>query len=368
MSSPIRFEVRGFSRRQAAVLIGGLIVFTVAAVGLLLTLTNRGRGSVAGTTPGSSTATLTPSPSPTSSPVLPPTATLTPSLTPTLEPYRYTVQEGETLYYIIQLFGYRDLAVVPEIIALNGMRDENDLKVDQVLLIPRQTPTPGPTFTPTSQAATGTTPEVPILTSTQQPSSGPTPDYTGCSPENRCISPDGQFWIHQVVEGETISTIASYYDAYVPDLYQDNGLNQNSFISVGQILKVRIRVTLTPTLTPTGGPDSTATPTPTLSPPALLAPANGAIIARHQVVALQWAANQPLPARGYYMVQIQNRDTDEIYRAITRSNVFRVPSSLQPGIGRSARYEWWVVIVDGSTESAAVISGQGNSWVFTWGP
>jgi LysM repeat protein len=298
----------------------------------------------------SSTPTLTPSPSG------PPTLTPTPPPTATLEPYTYTVQPGDTLYYVIQLFGYRDLAIVPEVLALNGMASENDpLRAGQVLLIPRQTPTPGPTPTPTPT------------------SSGPTPDpnattvYTDCNPDNRCISPDGQYWIHIVQPGETVLVIAYEYDSTADAIRRANNL-VNDIIYPNQQLKVPILVTLTPTLTPTGGPNSTATPTPTLEPPSPLAPANGETIPRNRNVVFEWATIHTLRANESYLLVLRNQSTGEESRFVTRSNAFRLPSSFQPGIGRSVRFEWYVVIISGNNPDAPVISGTGHLQVFTWGP
>lgn len=357
MGPKVRFDTTGFERRRLIILAGAMLVILAATVGLIIVLVGgkQGRQVVSEATSSAIIPTPTPSPSPLPSPTAPPTDTPTPAPTATLEPYQYVVQPGDTLYYIIQLFGYRDLSVVPEVIALNGMANENDLKANQVLLIPRQTPTPGPTLTPTPLGATAAAPE----TNT---------DYHGCGLENRCISADGQFWMHEVKEGDTPAGLAYAYDTTVRDIFQDNGLAENAFIYPGQILRIRIKVTLTPTLTPTGGPDSTATPTPTLSPPTLLAPANGARIAGNQQVVLQWAANQPLASGAYYLVQVRNTKTGEIFRAITRSNIYRLPVGLRPGAGQSVDFAWRVVIVNGNTVDAVVISGQRSDWIFTWGP
>ncbi len=151
MGPRVRFDTTRFQRRRLIVLAVAALVILIAMVGLIVVLIGGGQGerAVGETTPSAIIPTPTPSPSPLPSPTAPPTDTPTPAPTATLEPYQYVVQPGDTLYYIIQLFGYRDLSVVPEVIALNGMTDENDLQANQVLLIPRQTPTPGPTLTPT---------------------------------------------------------------------------------------------------------------------------------------------------------------------------------------------------------------------------
>ena len=356
MAPKIQLDLSSLDRRRLFVIAGSVLVTLAAIVGLILFLRSGGdQEKTADALPLSATPTFSPSPTP--SPSSPPTPTSTPVLTATLEPYQWIVQPGDTLYYIIQQFGYRDTGIVPEILRLNNMASENDLIAGQVLLIPRQTPTPGPTPTakPTIDQLTG------------ESETGATPDYTGCSPENRCVSPDGQYWIHEVQPGDTINGIAWVYTSRVADILQVNGLPSEPMIFPGQQIKVPILVTLTPTLTPTGGPDSTATPTPTPSPPSLLFPLNGVSFPRHRSVVLQWVAIQPLQGNQHYLVVVHNLDTDDEVRATTRSNAYRLSGDLQPGPGRSVQFKWWVVIVNGNTPTSPVISGQGVAWTFTWG-
>lgn len=373
-----QFRARTLNTRQLIVLVGLLLIIVAAIAGIVFIMTG-GFGGGGDTPPVAeveeSTEEPTSPPVPTQPPGTdtpePPPVTDTPEATATLEPYSYQVQAGETLYYILQLFGYRDLVVVPEVLALNEMSDENDLIAGETILIPRQTPTGAPTATegpsPTAGATSTLSPTPGEGTPTEDPNV--TPSFAGCGyePEARCISPDGGFWLHEVVEDDTVAQLALAYDTTVPDILSDNGLTEDSFISPGDVLRIRIKVTLTPTLTPTGGPDSTATPTPTVAPPSLLSPARGATLARDEAAVLQWAALRPLPSGASYLVQIRNLETDETFRATTRSNVYRLPASLRPASGAAASYEWQVVIVEGSSPDGAVISGQGPAWTFIWG-
>ncbi|HEC23024.1 MAG TPA: LysM peptidoglycan-binding domain-containing protein [Chloroflexi bacterium] len=360
MGFRVQFDLSSFNRRYLFILIGGGLVLLVVIVALILLLP--GRQEEQPPLAESATATPTPSPLPVPSPAGPPTETPTPAPTPTLEPYEHVVQSGETLYYIIQLYGYRDLNVVPEVLLLNGMANENDLIAGQTLLIPRQTPTPGPTPSPTPTGG-------PESVATQAAGADETtPDYSGCDPENRCVSPDGQYWVHIVRPGDTIAGIAFAYTARISSIKNANGLlGDNPLIFEGQQLLIPIEVTLTPTLTPTGGPDSTATPTPTLSPPTLLAPRHQAVIPRGEAVVLQWVANQRLRDGDYYLITLRNLATGEEHRETTRSNVYRLPDDLQPGIGQSIQFEWHVEIVGGASPESPVISGPGEVWTFTWG-
>jgi hypothetical protein len=355
MGPRIVFDFAAFGRRNLLIVTGAVLLLLAAIVGMILVLGGNDGG------PDSAEAEATPivdtpTPSPFPSPAGPPTDTPTPSPTPTLEPYEHLVQEGETLYYIIQLYGYRDLLVVPEVILLNDMVDENDVVAGDVLLIPRQTPTPGPTAT---------------LTPTGGPEGeGEQPQEIGCdcSPDNRCISPDGQYWIHSVQPGDTIAAIAFYYTARISSIKEANNLfGDDPIIYECQQIYVPIEVTLTPTLTPTGGPDSTATPTPTVSPPPLVAPLDGAAIPRADPVVLQWVSVYALRSGERYRVTVRNLGTDEEFQETTRTNTLRLPDSLRPDSNASIEYEWRVEIVDGTGAGATLISGVGESWRFTWG-
>lgn len=382
MGPRIQFDFSSFDRRTLIIIIGGVLVIVGVVVGLVIFFGGgeEGEQPVAETTPVV-TRTLTPTlpTSPTPSQPGPPTDTPTPAATATLEPYQYTVQAGDTLYYIIQLFGYRELVVVPEILSLNDMANEADLYAGQVLLIPRQTPTPGPTPTlhPTTLPQTtevagggegeseGEGEETGTLPAPAAPEASG--DYSGCGPDNRCVSPDGQYWIHEIVEGDTVAGLAWAYYSRVDAILQANDLDPDPILSIGDPIYVPILITSTPTLTPTGGPDSTATPTPTPGPPSLLAPTDDSTIPRNQRVVLQWAAVQPLSGDQYYLVIVQNTATEEEFRATTRSNAYRLPDDLQPGPGHSIEYEWRIAIISSSNPNAPPVGGQSRAWTFTWG-
>lgn len=340
----------------------GIAFILLAVIVVIFLMSCAGSGEDVGQSVTSITATFPPTASP---PPGPPTTTPTPTITPTLEPHTHTVQSGETGLYILTLYGYTDLSIIPEVLALNNIASLDNLAAGQELLIPRQTPTPGPTFSPVPE---GTTIEPPSddVTFTPPPTEDPARDYTGCSSENRCASSDGGYWIHEVRSGDTIIGIAYQYDSSVSCILQENNLTQDMPIHEGQILRVCILVTLTPTLTPTGGPESTATPTPTHSPPPLLAPADGLQVSRNQALVLQWAAVRLLEANQHYMVIVQDVETDDEYRYTTRDNILRLPENLRPGLGQSMTYEWRVVIVSGSGTESPVISGQGAAWQFVW--
>ncbi len=340
------------ARRDLLLIIISGVVIVGVIVGLIVFLTGPRPPKVGQTTSLPATSSLF-------APIGTPTATETPTEVPTigptatLEPYQYQIKQGDTLGFIVQVFGYRDTSIYPEIQRLNNLSNPNILPpAGSILLIPRQTPTAGPSATPTIEGTPA----------------GPTPDYHGCSSENRCVSPDGKYWVYEVKEGDTILLIASEFITKPNSILPANGLPENSFLHPGQILLIPILVTLTPTLTPTGGPESTATPTPTYGAPSLLSPTDGAKLPRGQTVVLQWVTVHPLAENEYYLVILRNTDTGQESKYLTRANSYRLPGDIQPGLGQSARFEWQVVVVAGANPNAPPVSGQDAPWVFIWGP
>ncbi len=358
-------QKRAASIRRSYILIGVVAVVLIAAIiGVILVL--RSRGDSIEVTPSAAAEVVT-TPTASQAPDVPaaeaPVDTPTPAATATLEPYQHTVASGETLFFIIQLYGYRDLNVLPELLALNNMASENDpLTESEVLLIPRQTPTPGAQpetveeAAPTEGEASAESGEEPAADST---------DYSNCNLDNRCISPDGQYWVHIVQENETVAGLAYQYETRVSDIQEANGITD--IIYLDQELRIPILITLTPTLTPTGGPDATPTPLPDEPAPSLLSPADDFTIPRGQAVILQWVANRALQDDDAYRITIRNSESGDEITQVTRSNALRVPAELQPGVGASITYTWSVTIIAGENPGAAPVSSPSETWSFTWG-
>ena len=347
-------------RRRLAMIGGGLAIFLVAVVATLFMLTRPGREATT-PLPESEVAQQR---SPTFSPTpAQPSGTPTPFPTPTPQPpYEHEVKPGEGLIDIVQQYGYQTLDIFDAIVAINGLASPDDIQVGQVLLIPRQTATPRPT---PGLDETDLPPE-------EAPPVGATsPSVQGGDPENRVTSADGRFWIHTVREGETIAQIALLYDSHVPCILQNNlfdFVDQEPIIFVGQQINVCVISTLTPTPSSTGDPfNSTSTPTPTLSPPLLLSPPDGASFGRGQQVTLRWVATFPLKVSQRYQVIVQDVAGNREFRALTTANAFTLPNDLRPSLGQSINYDWQILIVEGTMADAPIISGLGEIRQFTWG-
>lgn len=359
-------QKRAANIRRSYILIGVAAVVLIAAViGLIIVL--RGRGDRVETTPTAQVAEVGSTPTASLALDAPaveaPVDTPTPAATATLEPYQHTVASGETLFYIIQLYGYRDLDVLPELLDLNSMISENDpLTEGELLLIPRQTPTPG-AEPQVAEEATSSEGEAPAENDGELAEDAI--DYSNCNLDNRCISPDGQYWIHIVQENETVAGLAYQYETRVSDIQDANGITD--IIYLEQQLRIPILITLTPTLTPTGGPDATPTPLPDEPAPSLLSPSDGFTIPRGQAVILQWVANRALQDNNAYLITIRNSATGDEIAEVTRSNALRVPAELQPGVGAAITYTWSVTIIASENPTASPVSSPSEPWSFTWG-
>jgi LysM repeat protein len=153
--------------------------------------------AVAQTTPSTPlppTATAEPSAIPTALP------TATTFVTPTAQPdgkILYTVQEGESLLYIANLFGIP----VADIVTYNDISNNAVLQVGQTLII-------GYTILPDG--------------STIMPG----------NPQAR-IKPDGTI-VHMVASGDTFIGIATRYDLTVDGLFEVSGLDNSSVLQPGQ--------------------------------------------------------------------------------------------------------------------------------------
>jgi len=154
------------------------------------------------------------------------------TVTPTPTPRTHVVEAGQSLYYIARQYQVS----VEEIAALNNIADERSLQVGQVLIVP----------------------DSPINWDTQ---SNELPPQV----------------IHVIQAGETISGLSQEYDTPIDAIVAANPDMNLDLIYEGQEIVIPLAMpTPTPTFTPAPTPTATATSLYTL--PALLTPADGAVV------------------------------------------------------------------------------------------
>ena len=257
-------------------------------------------------------------PSPTSTPVPSPTATQTPvpTATPTpLPPLAHDVEEGETMSDIAQLYG----VTVNEILALNPAVDPELINPGQVLLIPAGTPAAG------------------AMGSLQTDSPESTP---------------GDFIVHVVSSGETLSAIAAEYGVSVAAIRIANDLSpDDETIRPEQSLVIPVN-TPTPSPTPTPDLDATPTPVPLYTSPPLLNPADDAVLSGGAPVLLQWASVSVLADDEWYEVSLWQPAGGVVSSTIrTRATAWRVPMDLlEEAEADAPEFRWRVQVVREAAE------------------
>lgn len=302
------------------------------------------------------TATPTATPGP---PTMPPTATPTPG------PYEHVIQQGETLGYIIQLYGYRDFGVISEVVALNeNIRDADSLPgAGATILIPRQTATPTPEdFTP-----------APDIAQVLGNGVAPTSPATG-------LNIDAPIIEHTIVEGQTVVDIAVNYHTTLevlavlnPDIsfagcnfeVQSGGPNCGPLLRVGQVMMVPAP-TPTPTLSPTPSGNETPTATPTYAAPMVISPPQGGNVPP-SVFLLEWVSVGVLRPDEVYLVQVSDTTSGEVFNDITRSTSILLPESMIPTDGQVHIINWTVTVAKPNEAGVyRVISGAPEIRRFNW--
>ena len=279
--------------------------------------------------------------------------------------YRYTIGEGETLGYILQLqpWGYPpfDPAIIRAVVELNDNMTNADIlpPPGSEILIPKRTPTPIPEGIASTEAAATIRGE------------------TICGDSVCAI---GQvFGCYVVEEGDSIIGIANSHNTTLEVVSQLNqnlnwqgcdftnfsgGPNCSPNIVVGQCVTVPFPTnTPVPTGTPSG--NETATPTPTHPPARTFYPPQGAL-ARERVE-LQWVSVGILQPNEVYLIEISDRTTNTQSHYVTRNTSFTLPDSAIPTDGQQHSIDWRVTVaVQNPDGTYTTVGGLGNWRTFNW--
>lgn len=287
----------------------------------------------------------------------PPTETSTPTETP--GPFEHTIKQGETLGYIIQLYGYTDFSVIDEIVRMNPNIPSADRLpgAGAVILIPH------PTITPTIEGAEMT------LTAGGVISVQIIPTFEATMPVT-------------VKEGVTIIGIAGecettleVLDKLNPDLQFFNcdlsipsgGEGCNVPLQIDQIVYCPAP-TPTPTLSPTPSGSETPTPTPTYPAPLVVFPPESGT-APPRPIRLQWVSVGVLPQDYYYLIEVEDATSGATFFDVTRETSFTLPDSLIPDDGQIHDIRWRVrvgVLTNAESNTYAYASADSAWRTFKW--
>jgi LysM repeat protein len=287
--------------------------------------------------------TISPTVTTTPTLTLTPTETLVPTETATVTPeppLDYTVQSGDTCGSIALLYG----SSVPAIIELNHLNSTcTNLRVGQVVKVPKPTATPPPPPTQTLEPAAATRAACEVV------------EYT-------------------VQSGDSLSTIAKNYGVSQQAIKDFNGLSTDS-VFLGSILKIPLCQRA-----PTAGPSPTPTTPPPYPAPNLLLPADGAMFTvSNESVVLQWASIGSLRQNEMYQVTVLDvtdlnvtSGSDRKIIEYVNDTKFIVPSSFRPQDNSAHTIRWWVTTVrqTGSDDQGNPIwasAGAASVWRdFSW--
>lgn len=293
----------------------GVIAVIAALVAAAAWLLQGGVSLPLAPTPTAVPATATAAPTSTPAPTVTPLPTLTPIVpTPTLPPRtEVVVQPGDTCSAIAE----RYRITIGELIRYNNLDATCFLVAGNRLSIPPAAPTPGPTPTPDPNA-------------TAAPAPGPT----------ATLPP---VLTYEVRPGDVCGTIAERFRISVQQIIQQNNLDANCSIRVGQQLTFRFT---SPTPAATNTPFVAATPTPRAgySAPTLLSPPEGAAFTETQdVVTLQWLSVGTLKADEWYVVHVQPSAAITVPLFETKGTSLKLTRDLLGAEGERT-VTWWVEV------------------------
>ena len=250
-----------------------------------------------------------------------PAITDTPAPLPDIE---YEVKSGDTCGGIADRYGIP----VNDLINYNKLDANCFLSIGDKLLIPQPTPTPGPSPT----LPPDVTPPTPEPTQPAQATEAAQPTAT--------LPPQ---IVYTVREGDTCGEIATRFRMPVNHLIQQNGLDENCLIQIGQVLTLTF-ATPTPAISPT--PIVAQTPTPRAGYPApqLVSPVEGAAITEAvETVTLAWLSIGLLKENEWYVVQVQPSGAITVPVFETKATSIKL-TRLIFGDQDERSFAWWVQV------------------------
>lgn len=278
---------------------------------------------------------------------------------------QYLVQEGETLFYIIQLpqHGYSyEPNVVETVVALNSnIRNADSVIGGITILIPR------PTATATAAGAQAT--QALLATIGLDDSSG------------ALLESGATVGCHNVLAGDSMVTIAHNYNTTLEILSDLNRGEVNWYgcnfkepaggpdcrptLNIGQCIRVP-QPTPLPTKIPSPTGHETATPTATQPAPRLLYPADGDVVEPGPLT-VHWVGVTGLNPADEYLLELIDQTSNAAFRQVTRANSYRVPDAFVPADGLAHVVQWQVTVARQNEQGAYFYAGApGQVHTFEW--
>ncbi len=285
-----------------------------------------------------------------------------------------TVATGDSLIGILARCGYRNLDILPTVMALNGIEDESRIQIGQEIIVPRPSPTPDPAATapPATETSEGGAESAALEIDAIQ--------RLAFDPFAPTLTPTllpGLMW-HIVQPEENMITIAFLHNMDAKafsDLNPEINFPLCDFsaryggpectVQLRQRQYVRVPApTATATPIPTAGSQTpTPSPTATFNAPIAQSPADEAIFSALEQVTLRWLGTGRLAADEVYRIALRNLDTEAAFSADTRELFFIIPPSWQAQAAQTQRYEWQVSVVNTDSDAVSYVT---ERRVFLW--
>jgi len=184
------------------------------------------------------------------------------------------------------------------------------------------------------------------------------------------LTPNKDTLVYSVQSGDTVSGIAQRFGSTIDWILQANKLKPTDYLRIGQSLTVP-RAPATPTPAPTVEVipvTPSPSPVPGLRAPALLTPADSAVLTGQESVLLSWTSVGILQPDQWYVVTLKNNEGNTAgVTWWTKGTTWRLGSEYRGATQAGVDFRWRVQVRSGSAElPGAAVSPASVERHFTW--